>query len=717
MSTDESLLHGRYKLINTLGHGGMCKVYLAEDTQNPEQPDCVVKTLKPALQDPQQLKTAKNLFQRGATALAKLGDHPQIPRLLDFFEEDDEFYTVEEFIQGHALTLEMQPGERWTEANVIDLLQEILPILEFIHGQNIIHRDIKPDNILRRDKDNQLVLIDFGAVRQINVQPTTTVGPGRTGTIVGTYGYMPTEQGHGNPRPNSDIYALGILCIQALTGLLPSQLLQDPQTGEVRWQGFVPVSPDLANILNKMVRYHFKDRYQSAAEVLRSIKTLSRKRESVEPREAQPSTHLNLSIPNPLVSLQPMLTSIGRSTTGLLQQPKRAIRPLFLAGLGTFAVLGAFWGVRAITSPPKATFGGDKILTVGIVNTRTSPRQDYNNLTNYLREQIQAKYGKDVQVKFEFVERPPQGASQTASSQASAVARQAVESKTWELAFTGNAGVSSVAFTNNYQFVARMFPERTETRSVFFVREDSPIRSLEDITNRTTIAMGDFTNASSFFMPVYDLYGKSISLNRGNREIHQIVTQGRADVGVGSERRIKELMEKEGKLRIIHTSRALPTSGVYLAPTLTSQERKELSQILLSAPAALQQQAHYGAGPRIDYTEYLQIAQRVEEVTSCTNWPEPQVTQVVNLFCRSIVGTTQGYDANDNSVNFNLQAEDGKAYRLVLSRSVMRQDPNLSAPGAINFKRVAIKNVQPVVVNGVSELRITQLGQMTLAAR
>jgi serine/threonine protein kinase, bacterial len=221
MSTDESLLHGRYKLINTLGHGGMCKVYLAEDTQNPEQPDCVVKTLKPALQDPQQLKTAKNLFQRGATALAKLGDHPQIPRLLDFFEEDDEFYTVEEFIQGHALTLEMQPGERWTEANVIDLLQEILPILEFIHGQNIIHRDIKPDNILRRDKDNQLVLIDFGAVRQINVQPTTTVGPGRTGTIVGTYGYMPTEQGHGNPRPNSDIYALGILCIQALTGLLP----------------------------------------------------------------------------------------------------------------------------------------------------------------------------------------------------------------------------------------------------------------------------------------------------------------------------------------------------------------------------------------------------------------------------------------------------------------------------------------------------------------
>jgi serine/threonine protein kinase len=716
MST-ESLLHNRYKLLSPLGHGGMCKVYLAEDTQNPENPDCVVKTLKPAVPDATQLTTAKTLFQRGAKALEKLGDHPQIPRLLDFFEEDNAFYTVEEFIPGHSLAADLQPGERWSEAEVIKLLQELLPVLEFIHGNNVIHRDIKPDNILRRDSDNKPVLIDFGAVRQINVQQAT-VGPGRFGTIVGTFGYMPTEQGHGNPRPNSDIYALGILCIQALTGLMPSQLLQDHETGEVRWQSYVPISSDLANILSKMVRYHFKDRYQSASEVLRSVNTLERKRESMEPYQADGSK----TVLQPLLAAGAMASAAVGNGIGHIGQmfgkgkpSSKGMRPILLAGLGAMAVLGSFWGLRSFSSPPQ--FGGDRILTVGILNSSRNPRQDYNNFTNYLRQQIQAKYGKEVQVKFDFVE-PPQGQSQSQSqttTTAGARARQALESKTWELAFTAVTGVSVTAVDNNYQFVARMFPEITETRSVLFVRQDSPIRSIGDINGRTTVAFGDFNSTSSFFMPVYDLYGKSFNLSRGNRgnRIQEMVLAGKVEVGAGSENRIS----KVPNLRIIHTSRDLPTSGVYLAPTLTAQERKEISQILLSAPAVLQRQSHYGTGQPIDYSEYRRITQRVEEVTSCTSWPENQDIKPISLFCRPIAGVMNGYVAQDDVVNFSLQGEDGKIYRVVLPRSIMRQDASLSAPGAINFKRVTIANVQPIPVNGVPEIRITEPGQMTLANR
>jgi serine/threonine protein kinase len=709
MST-ESLLHNRYQLLEPIGHGGMCQVYLAEDLQNPEQPHCVVKTLRPALPDSNQITTAKTLFQRGAVALEKLGTHPQIPRLLDFFEENGVFYTVEELIQGHSLGAELQIGQRWSETEVVEFLQEILPVLDFVHSQNVIHRDIKPDNILRRDEDRKLVLIDFGAVRQINPQQTT-IGPGRFGTVVGTFGYMPTEQGHGNPRPNSDIYALGIVCIQALTGLLPSQLLQDPETGEIRWQNYVPVSTDLGNILTKMVRYHFKDRHQSAAEVLRSLKTLERKRESMEPHQ---SSILNFSGAGmkaafaPLVAAGTAAALASRRVLGSIRLGKPA-RPMALAGLGLASMVGAFWAFNGWSRTQQITFGGDRVLTVGILNMRSNPRQDYNNFTNYLRQQLRNKYGNNIQVQFDFVDiSQPQGAQP---------ARQAIESKKWELAFTSLATVSSMAVTNNYQFVAKMFPDRPEFRSVFFVRQESPLRSLSDITSRTTIAMGDFTNASSFYMPVYDLYGKSIVLNRGNRQIHQLVAQGRTEVGVGTERRIKELIGKGEAFRIIHTSRALPMSGVYLAPTLTAQERKELTQIMLSAPVVLQQQTHYAAGEPIDYSNFQRITQRVEEITSCTNWPEPKVSERVDLFCRPVAGVMRGYVARENTVNFTLQGDDGKTYRVVLARSVMRQDAALSAPGSVNFKRVSIANVQPIQVDGVTELRITAPGQMTIAAR
>jgi serine/threonine-protein kinase len=266
------VLDGRYKIIQTLGAGGFGHTYIAEDLRIPGNPKCVVKQLKPAGNDPNLLTTARRLFQSEAESLAQLGNHDQIPRILAFFEENQEFFLVQEFIDGRPLTDELTPGKRLSESYVIALLKGLLPVLEFIHQQDVIHRDIKPANIIRRKQDSKLVLIDFGAVKQVRAVAATVQGEQSRATVsIGTPGYMPTEQGRGKPRPNSDIYALGMIGIQALIGLYPGDLEEDSRTGEILWQHHGSVSPGLADVLTKMVRYHFKDRYQSATEALQAL--------------------------------------------------------------------------------------------------------------------------------------------------------------------------------------------------------------------------------------------------------------------------------------------------------------------------------------------------------------------------------------------------------------------------------------------------------------
>lgn len=266
------LLDHRYQVIRILATGGFGQTYIAEDTRRPGNPICVVKHLKPASTDQKIFETAKRLFNSEAETLEKLGNHDQIPRLLAYFDENQEFFLVQEYIDGHTLTEELIPGQPWSQNQVMQLLLEVLEILEFVHQQGVIHRDIKPDNIIRRAADYKLVLVDFGAVKQLR-SPLVSVGAQLTATVaIGTPGYMPTEQGQGKPRPNSDIYSLGIIAIQALTGVPANQFQEDPDTGEILWQHFIPVNYRLAEILSKMVRYHFKDRYQTATEALQACR-------------------------------------------------------------------------------------------------------------------------------------------------------------------------------------------------------------------------------------------------------------------------------------------------------------------------------------------------------------------------------------------------------------------------------------------------------------
>jgi serine/threonine protein kinase len=276
------LLDGRYRIASKLGEGGFGHTYLAHDTRIPNEPLCVVKHLKPANSDREYLKVANRLFTSEAQTLAQLGNHDRIPRLLAYFEEADEFYLVEEFVEGRSLELELVRGYRLSDPQVFQILDDLLSVVEYTHSHGVIHRDIKPDNIIRRRADGKLVLIDFGAIKQVQTQ-LNQEGQTAATVAIGTLGYMPSEQAQGKPRPNSDLYAIGVIGIQALTGLPPRELQEDYQTGELIWQHLVPNKSGLVDVLAKMTRYHHKDRYESAVEIRQLLATLGDRKLSIQP--------------------------------------------------------------------------------------------------------------------------------------------------------------------------------------------------------------------------------------------------------------------------------------------------------------------------------------------------------------------------------------------------------------------------------------------------
>src|SRR4028119_296524 len=269
-------LGGHYKIISELGVGGFGQTFLAEDLHLPENHRCVIKQLKPQQRDPKTLEMARRLFDLEAKVLYKLGNHDQIPRLLAHFEDDQEFYLAQELIEGEPLTQELKDGLPWPETQVIPVLRDLLNVLAFVHQQDVIHRDIKPSNLIRRRQDGRIVLIDFGAVKQVSTQIIDR-HTGETKTIsIGTQGYTPKEQLGGNPRFSSDIYAVGTIAIQALTTIHPRHLTEDPQTGEINWRHHAPqVSPELAAFLDCMVRYDFRARYPTAVEALEALRSIS----------------------------------------------------------------------------------------------------------------------------------------------------------------------------------------------------------------------------------------------------------------------------------------------------------------------------------------------------------------------------------------------------------------------------------------------------------
>lgn len=290
-----SLLSERYQLIKPLGEGGFAKTYLAEDLQRGKTP-CVIKHLTPARRSSDFLMTARRLFEAEATALRRLGTHDQIPELIDAFETDGEFYLVQAYVDGDPLNSIFRQQGFLSEAEMIELLEEALPILAFIHAQQVIHRDIKPSNLMRRRTDGKLVLIDFGAVKEITTQPYTAGGDQLTVSI-GTQGYAAPEQLAGRPRYSSDLYGLGMTVIHGLTGRSPTEIPENSQTGELLWHPEAPeVSPGLTVFLQRLTHPSIYQRYASAGAAMEDLKHLE--------TLAQP-----LSLDFPETTLSPMPSS------------------------------------------------------------------------------------------------------------------------------------------------------------------------------------------------------------------------------------------------------------------------------------------------------------------------------------------------------------------------------------------------------------------------
>jgi eukaryotic-like serine/threonine-protein kinase len=306
------ILRDRYKIISLLGQGGFGETYLAEDLGIPinPKPKCVVKHLKTKNLKDEELDWVRNSFEQEAATLYNLGRlHPQIPNLSEYFQVGKEFYLVQDFIDGVDLTKIITPGKKIPEVAVIQLLAEILEILVVVHQQEIIHRDINPKNIMRRHVDGKVILIDFGAVKQImfknSGQTSLTMG-------VGTPGFMPLEQFNGKPKLASDIYAVGMIGVQALTGI-PPHLLDDDEDGEVIWQDRVNISSRFAEVLTRMVNRRVSQRYQNAADALQAMQLLSK-----------PINPIIISPPLPLKVFQFQTVTVDKRGKEIQKEQKEA---------------------------------------------------------------------------------------------------------------------------------------------------------------------------------------------------------------------------------------------------------------------------------------------------------------------------------------------------------------------------------------------------------
>jgi eukaryotic-like serine/threonine-protein kinase len=341
------LLGSRYRIIQVLGSGGFGRTYIAEDTQRPRHPQCVLKHLSFSSPNPNLLMQARRMFHQEAETLEQLGQHDQIPRLLAYFEENEEFYLVQELITGHSLSEELKL-KKLSAPEVTELLRDLLGVLAFVHSQGVIHRDIKPENLIRRSADHKLVLIDFGAVKTIDLISTApqTSQDGVESNFsmpVYTSGYAASEQCLGKPRFTSDLYSLGMIGIQALTSIHPTRLPTDPLTGELTWQDLIQVEEPLNTVLTQLTQFHFNQRYASAELALAALGS------------APPA--------------QPEMAAAGQAaglvSTQLQRQPGLPWRPAALAGAGLLVGVAA-WGLTQRPSlPPAKLLGVNQQISIG----------------------------------------------------------------------------------------------------------------------------------------------------------------------------------------------------------------------------------------------------------------------------------------------------------------------------------------------------------------
>jgi len=311
------LLGGRYIVEKPIARGGFGATFLARDRYTPAMKRCVVKLLQPVGFTASQMAIAKQMFEREATVLEDLGTHPQIPDLLAYFEvqsgQDEFFYLVQEFVDGFTLEQIIEQHGAIAEADVLEIMRSLLPVLQFIHEKGSIHRDIKPANIMVRKSDQAYFLLDFGAVKQV-----AGTAKGQKSTGIFTPGFGAPEQMRGDTVfPATDLYAFAVTCLFLLTGKPPEELF-DVNHNRWQWDRFVKLSPNLNNVLQKMLETAPSDRFDSAATVLQNLSTKAPAQTGKKSTSAPAIAQTNIQVPAPIASAAainaPAVPKVQRST-------------------------------------------------------------------------------------------------------------------------------------------------------------------------------------------------------------------------------------------------------------------------------------------------------------------------------------------------------------------------------------------------------------------
>jgi len=275
--TTIKLLNNRYQVVQALGGGGFGETFLAEDTHMPSRRRCVIKQLKPVTNDPKTYEMIQQRFEREAATLEYLGEgSDSIPKLYAYFSENGQFYLVQEWIQGQTLTDIIESQGTFNEAIVREVVINLLSVLNYVHSKGIIHRDIKPDNVILQPSSQpwgKPILIDFGAVKETIRSVAHSPGVPTPSLVIGTPGYMSREQATGHPVYASDLYSLGLTAIFLLIGKHPQELEANPQTGEIIWRNDASaISADFAMVIDRAIKPNVSDRYGTAMQMLSALK-------------------------------------------------------------------------------------------------------------------------------------------------------------------------------------------------------------------------------------------------------------------------------------------------------------------------------------------------------------------------------------------------------------------------------------------------------------
>ena len=407
-------LHNHYRIVRELGHGGFGRTYLAEDAHRFNEP-CVLKEFAPQVQGSYALQKSEELFEREAGVLYKL-QHNQIPRFRELFRvsisDRGYLFLVQDYVPGQTyrflLDARKRQGLRFIEAEINQLLIQILPVLEYTHSLGVIHRDISPDNLILRLSDGMPVLIDFGGVKEVAAtveslfaETNNTPAPA---TRIGKLGYAPVEQMQmGIVYPHSDLYALAATVLVLLTGKEPHQLL-DSQTLNWNWRAECSLSPNMSLVLDKMLAHQPSQRYSSAREVLLALSGSP----PLQPQPSQPAYFVSTQQPPelspiPLPAPVPKLPGTPVRGSAIANQQKMPAWQMVLfvvavlssmGGVGWFAgnyVLNLQSKVQKIPVTPGPKQQQEDVLRDRFAKLKIDDRF-YSGYVNFVDETFYAKY-------------------------------------------------------------------------------------------------------------------------------------------------------------------------------------------------------------------------------------------------------------------------------------------------------------------------------------